>query len=235
MTLAARIEALSWPAIEAELDARGCARAGPLLEAAECEALVALYGEDRRFRKRVEMARHRFGVGDYAYFDEPLPKLVATLRNGLYRRLAPTANRWNRAVGERERFPARLPEFIERCHRAGQMRPTPLLLRYETDGFNCLHRDLYGDVAFPLQAMVLLSRPGRDFRGGEFLVVENRARQQSRGVALAPSYGELILFANSWRPVQGARGMLRASLRHGVSPVDAGRRFALGVIFHDAA
>lgn len=234
-SLRARVEELPWKNLEESLDAAGYASAGPFLEPEECAALVKLYGQDRRFRKRVEMARHSFGEGDYAYFERPLPKAVATLQEALYRRLVPTANRWNRALGRKATYPKTLSDFHRQCRRAGQGKPTPLLLRYVAGGFNCLHRDLYGEIAFPIQAMVLLSAPGRDFRGGEFLIVENRARQQSRGAALTPGHGDLVLFANNERPAEGARGTLRASMRHGLSPLRSGKRFALGIIFHDAA
>ncbi|MEX2205796.1 MAG: 2OG-Fe(II) oxygenase [Myxococcota bacterium] len=230
-----RIERLDWGAIEAELDARGCARVGALLGKDECAKLVALYADAARFRKRVDMERHRFGRGDYAYFANPLPELVTRLRAELYPRLAPIANRWMELMLRPERYELELDAYLERCHRAGQTKPTPLLLHYEKSGFNCLHRDLYGPLAFPLQAMVMLCEPGVDFTGGEFLVVENRARQQSIGHALSPARGELVLFAVNERPVLGARGFTRASLRHGVSALGSGERYTLGIIFHDAA
>ena len=230
-----RIERLDWGAIETQLDARGCARAGALLGKEECAALVALYADDARFRKRVDMERHRFGRGDYAYFANPLPEIVARLRRALYPRLAPIANAWMERLRRPERYELELDAYLERCHAAGQTKPTPLLLHYEKSGFNCLHRDLYGPLAFPLQAMVMLCEPGVDFTGGEFLVVENRARQQSIGTALSPARGELVLFAVNERPVLGARGFTRASLRHGVSALETGQRYTLGIIFHDAA
>lgn len=230
-----RIEALAWPEIGAKLDQSGCARAGTVLPPALCGELIALYKDDARFRKRIVMERHRFGRGDYAYFANPLPEIVAALRRALYPRLAPIANRWAELLRRREGYPAQLDEFLERCHRAGQTKPTPLLLHYEQGGFNCLHRDLYGAHAFPLQAMVMLSEPDVHFAGGEFLVVENRARQQSIGTALSPRQGELVVFAVNERPVPGKRGSARASLRHGVSVVESGERYTLGIIFHDAA
>jgi len=230
-----RVDALAWSEIEAQLDARGCARAGPVLSPGECTALIALHADDARFRKRIEMERHRFGRGDYAYFARPLPEIVTSLRHALYSGLAPIANRWAERMRRPDRYPPLLDEYLDRCHRAGQTRPTPLLLHYEKSGFNCLHRDLYGAHAFPLQAMIMLSEPEVDFAGGEFLVVENRARQQSIGTALAPLRGELVVFAVSERPVPGKRGFARASLRHGVSTVESGQRYTLGIIFHDAA
>ncbi len=229
------IERLDWGAIEAELDARGCSRAGAVLGAEDCASLIAGYRDDARFRKRVEMERHRFGRGDYAYFANPLPDVVAGLRRALSPRLAPLANRWLERLRRPERHPAELDAYLERCHAAGQTKPTPLVLHYEKGGFNCLHRDLYGPLAFPLQAMVMLCTPGRDFTGGEFLVVENRARQQSIGHALSPARGELVVFAVNERPVEGKRGFMRASLRHGVSAIENGERYTLGIIFHDAA
>jgi hypothetical protein len=229
------ISRLDWNAIEAELDARGCARAGTVLDAGDCARLVALYRDDARFRSRVDMERHRFGRGDYAYFAHPLPELVTGLRRALYPRLAPIANRWMERLRRPVRYPERLDAYLEQCHAAGQTRPTPLLLHYEKSGWNALHRDLYGRLVFPLQAMVMLCRPGVDFTGGQFLVVENRARQQSIGHALSPEQGELVLFAVNERPVAGKRGFTRASLRHGVSQIESGERYTLGVIFHDAA
>jgi hypothetical protein len=229
------IDALAWPEIDAKLEVSGCTRAGPVLTQAQCDGLIALYEDDARFRKRVVMERHRFGRGDYAYFAHPLPEIVSELRRALYPRLAPIANRWAEALRRPERYPAQLDDFLERCHRAGQTKPTPLLLHYEKSGFNCLHRDLYGAHAFPLQAMIMLSEPAGDFAGGEFLVVENRARQQSIGTVLSPRRGELVIFAVNERPVSGKRGFTRASLRHGVSEVESGERYTLGVIFHDAA
>ena len=225
---------MDWPAVVATLWERPYARLGPLLTAAECRALVALYDDDRRFRSRVDMERHRFGVGEYKYFDRPLPSVVEDLRTLAYARLAPIANLWAEALGESELYPAGLPAFLARCAAAGQKRPTPLLLRYEAGGSNALHQDLYGDVAFPLQLAVFLSRPGRDYVGGAFLLVEQRPRAQSVGEAVSCRQGEGLVFANRHRPVRGARGFHRATVRHGVSRVESGRRLTLGVIFHDA-
>lgn len=235
MSLRDRVAALPWEALGHQLDQTGHAGGAPLLGPLECEELVALYAEDARFRKRIVMERHAFGKGDYAYFADPLPDPIATLREALYLQLAPIANRWQQKLGQDEIFPEELGGYLELCHAAGQTQPTPLLLHYEEEGFNCLHRDLYGDWVFPIQAMVMLSRPGQDFEGGEFLVVENRARQQARGSVRNPALGELTLFAVNERPAQGKRGAVRASTRHGVSPVHWGERYTLGVIFHDAA
>ncbi len=234
MSIRERLARLDWTAIEAALGAWGYAKAGPLLTPEECAALVALYADDRRFRSRIDMARYRFGVGDYQYFAEPLPPLVAALRRHAYPPLAGVANRWMEALGARARYPDELPDLIARCHQAGQTKPTPLLLHYEAGGYNCLHRDLYGDVAFPLQLTCFLSRRGVDYTGGEFLLVEQRPRAQSRGQAIATEQGEVVIFATAERPVRGARGYFRAAVRHGVSRVLSGSRYTLGIIFHDA-
>jgi hypothetical protein len=205
-----------------------------VLSAAERGALSSLWGEDARFRSSVDMERHRFGLGRYRYFARPLPALVQNLRTRLYRQLAPTANRWAEALRRPERYPPSLKGFLETCRRAGQTRPTPLLLRYEAGGYNRLHRDLYGDVVFPLQAAIPLGRPGEDFGGGEFLLVEQRPRAQSIGRAIQADPGEIVIFPTSDRPVPGRRGPVRASLRHGASHVTWGERLVLGLIFHDA-
>jgi hypothetical protein len=230
----ARVRALDWDRVRADLDRCGHARIPGLLDPAECRALASLYRQDDRFRATVDMQRHRFGRGEYRYFERPLPPLVEALRRALYPPLAGLANAWQARLGESFRYERTLPGFLRRCRAAGQTRPTPLLLRYEADGFNCLHRDLYGRVAFPLQVTVLLSRAGADFDGGEFLLVEQRPRQQSRGDAIALRQGEAIVFPTRDRPVAGARGAIRAQLRHGVSRVHRGERHALGIIFHDA-
>src|SRR5690606_2776277 len=195
----------------------------------------ALYPADEHFRSRVVMARHGFGRGEYKYFDYPLPAPVAGLREAIYPRLAPIANRWNAAMGVHDRYPAGHTAFIERCHAAGQRRPTPLLLQYGVDDYNCLHQDLYGEQVFPLQVALLLSEPGRDFEGGEFVLTEQRPRMQSRAEVLPLRQGDAAIFAVHHRPVQGARGPYRVNLRHGVSRVRAGRRHTLGIIFHDAS
>jgi hypothetical protein len=233
-SLLARVAALDWPALGRELDDWGYALTAPLLTPAECAALAALYADDARFRTRIAMARYRFGVGDYAYFAHPLPRLVRALRTALYARLAPVANAWMEALGEPVRYPARLEDFLARCHDAGQTRPTPLLLRYGPGGYNRLHQDLYGPLAFPLQATAFLSRPGTDYGGGAFLLVEQHPRQQSRGEALLPPQGALVVFPSAVRPVPGTRGPYRARVRHGVGRITRGRRFTLGVVFHDA-
>jgi uncharacterized protein len=229
----ARIAALDWKAIAADLDAQGCALAAAILSAAECEALAALYASDR-FRSRVVMARHGFGRGEYKYFAYPLPEVVAALRRALYARLAGIANRWNEAMGIDVRYPEVHAAFLDRCHRAGQTRPTPLLLTYGAGDYNCLHQDLYGEHVFPLQATFLLSAPAKDFTGGEFVLTEQRPRMQSRAEVVPLGQGDGVIFAVHHRPVQGARGSYRVKLRHGVSRVRSGRRSTLGIIFHDA-
>jgi hypothetical protein len=229
-----RLRALDWHGIEDRLSERGFARVPALLTAEECRQLVALYPDDTRFRSRVQMERHRFGVGDYSYFSRPLPTLVRDLRTHTYRRLAPIANRWSAQLRGHERFPSTLKSFLAHCHAHGQRRSTPLLLRYARGGYNRLHRDLYGDIAFPLQLTCFLSRPRIDYAGGEFLLIEQVPRTQLRGDAINPERGDMVVFPAADRPVPGRRGFLRASIRHGVSRVTRGSRFTLGIIFHDA-
>lgn len=235
VTLSARLARVDWKSAAASLDARGYARLPKILTAAECRAAAALWEAPERFRSHVDMERHRFGIGAYRYFAAPLPRLVGALRAATYAHLAPLANSWAEALGESRRYPATLAAFLASCRRAGQTRPTPLLLRYAAGGYNCLHRDLYGDIAFPLQLAVFLSRPGRDYDGGAFLLVEQHPRQQSRGEALLPEAGEGIVFATADRPAAGRRGSYRARMRHGVATVTRGERFTLGIVFHDAA
>jgi hypothetical protein len=233
--IAQRVAAVDWSRAREQLDDLGYARLPRLLRARECTDLVSRYPEGHAFRKRVSMEQHRFGVGEYHYFAYPLPDLVEQLRTALYRPLAAIANDWAKALGERTRYPPQHEEFLARCRRRGQLRPTPLMLHYGSGGLNHLHQDLYGSVAFPLQVTCLLDTPDRDFSGGEFLLVEGRPRQQSRGEAIALKRGEAIVFPTRERPVLGARGTpYRAKLRHGVSRVRSGQRHALGIIFHDA-
>jgi len=221
--VAARLGRLDWEGIGETLWERGWAKTGdPVLTPAECAGLIALYADESRFRSRVDMARHHFGLGEYKYFADPLPSPVRDLRESAYPRLAAVANGWRRALGERGTFPRRLAGLRAACRRAGQTKPTPLLLRYETGGFNCLHQDLYGAVAFPLQLTVSLSRRGPDYTGGDFLLVEQRPRQQSRGEAIALEQGEIIVFTTKHRPVRGVRGYVRATMRHGVSRLLSG-------------
>jgi hypothetical protein len=232
--LAERLAAIDWRRAEDSLRERPYARLGPVLTAEECASVAGLWSDEARFRSRVEMERFRFGVGQYKYFAEPLPPLVEALRTGAYPPLAVIANRWAEALGSAERFPATLEAFRQRCAQAGQREPTPLLLRYEAGGYNCLHQDLYGSIAFPLQVVAFLSQPGRDHTGGEFLLVEQRPRAQSVGEAVVGVQGELVAFVNRTRPVAGSRGHSRANVRHGLSRVHTGTRYALGIIFHDA-
>jgi hypothetical protein len=229
-----RVAAIGWDEVRVMLEERGYATTTPMLSAAECAELVGLYDDRERFRSRVDMARLRFGVGEYKYFANPLPPIVATLRKSLYLHVAPIANAWMQALKQDDRFPASLEEFTARCNREGQAKPTPLMLRYDSGGYNCLHQDLYGAIVFPIQFTIMLSCPEADFSGGEFLLVEQRPRAQSRGEAIGLKQGEAILFATRFRPVQGSRGYYRVNVRHGVSRIERGRRVTLGVIFHDA-
>jgi hypothetical protein len=231
---AERVGAIDWQRVAADLDAQGCALMETLLTAEECRTLAALYANDGTFRSRVVMARHGFGQGEYKYFDYPLPTLIAELRTALYPRLAPIANRWNERMGVVPRYPAGHAAFLDLCHKAGQRRPTPLLLQYGPGDYNCLHQDLYGELAFPLQVAILLSEPGRDFTGGEFVLTEQRPRMQSRPEVVPLRQGDAVVFAVHHRPVQGTRSTYRVNMRHGVSRLRSGRRHTLGVIFHDA-
>jgi hypothetical protein len=234
-TIEDRVAGLDWSRIEARLDEAGHAVSGPLLSPAECGAIAGLYAGDAGFRSRVVMARHGYGQGEYRYFAYPLPEPIAALRRAFYPRLAPTANRWRTLLGDQGRFPATLEAFLADCHAAGQTRPTPLLLKYGPGDYNRLHQDLYGDRVFPLQLTILLSDPTRDFSGGEFVLVEQKPRAQSRAEVVPLRQGEAVIFAVHHRPARGSRGHYRAALRHGVSTLRDGQRYTLGVIFHDAA
>ena len=227
-------EALDWRRIEAELDAFGVGLAGPILSDRDCAGLAALYDDETRFRSRIVMARHGFGQGEYQYFARPLPPVVEHLRQSVYAHLAPIANRWNAALGIDRRYPETLNRFLDECHALGQARPTPLLLKYGPGDYNCLHQDLYGDLFFPFQMVILLSQPGRDFEGGEFTLVEQRPRMQSRPEVVPLTQGEAAIFAVQHRPAMGKRGVYKVTLRHGVSRVRKGLRFTAGIIFHDA-
>ncbi len=230
-----RIAGLDWSGIAGGLAAQGWAVAAGLLEPDECRQLAGLYDGGGRFRSQVVMARHGFGQGEYKYFAYPLPDLVQELRGTLYPRLAPIANGWNEAMGIETRYPPDHAAFLRRCHEAGQVRPTPLLLRYGPGDYNCLHQDLYGEHVFPLQAAILLSRPGEDFTGGEFVLTEQRPRMQSRPHVVPLAQGDAVVFAVHHRPVRGGRGTYRVNMRHGVAALRGGSRHTLGVIFHDAA
>lgn len=229
------IDRVDWAQVGSDLDDQGHAVIQALLTPEQCRSMAALYAGAGPFRSRVVMERHGFGRGEYKYFDRPLPALVAGLRESVYPRLAPIANRWNEAMGIDVRYPPQHAEFIARCHAAGQSKPTPLLLEYGPGDYNCLHQDLYGEQVFPLQMVVLLSEPERDFTGGEFVMTEQRPRMQSRPMVLPLRQGDAAVIAVHHRPVQGTRGSYRVNLRHGVSLVRSGRRHTLGIIFHDAA
>lgn len=233
--MAERLRAIDWEQVSRVLDAQGSAMVERLLSSEECEGLASLYSHDELFRSRVVMARHGFGRGEYKYFNYPLPDLIERLRTTMYSYLVPIANRWNMAMGTDVRYPAKHADFIERCHQAGQIKPTPLLLQYGVDDYNCLHQDLYGEHVFPLQLTILLSKPHKDFTGGEFVMTEQRPRMQSRPEVVPLQQGDAVVFAVNQRPVQGARGVYRVTLRHGVSRVRSGHRHTAGVIFHDAA
>lgn len=234
-SIEARLDAADWTRAAEELDRQGWTVIPGLLTASECTEVSGLYDEEDRFRSTVVMARHGYGRGEYRYFAYPLPPLVAGLRSGLYPRFAPIANDWSRRLGTGVTFPGKHAEFLERCHAAGQRRPTPLVLRYRAGDYNCLHQDLYGEHVFPLQAAILLDRPGEDFEGGEFMLTEQRPRMQSRGSVVPLGRGDAVVFAVNQRPVEGSRGPYRVAMRHGVSTVRSGRRRTLGIIFHDAA
>jgi hypothetical protein len=229
------VSSIDWTRVGAGVDAQGSAVVEGLIPAAQCRALAGIYARDEFFRSRVVMARHGFGSGEYKYFRYPLPDPVGWLRTALYPHLAKIANRWNGAMGIDVRFPADHAAFIQRCHAAGQLKPTPLLLRYGEGDYNCMHQDLYGEHVFPLQLTILLSRPGKDFTGGEFVMTEQRPRMQSRAVVVPLRQGDAVIFAVNKRPVRGSRGVYRVNLRHGVSRVHSGRRHTAGIIFHDAA
>ena len=230
-----RLTALDWAQLDAELDADGWALAKTLLTAAECSSLSDLYAREDAFRSRVVMARHGFGQGEYKYFSYPLPAIVEQVRTALYPPLSRVANRWNEAMGIAVRFPEDHAAFLKRCHDAGQTRPTPLLLTYQAGDYNCLHQDVYGEHLFPLQVAFLLSAPGRDFTGGEFVLTEQRPRMQSRVHVVPLGQGDAVIFPVRHRPVHGTRGHYRVTMRHGVSRIREGHRRTLGVIFHDAA
>lgn len=229
-----RVQSADWPQITSDLDAYGCAVARGVLLPGECTALAALFDQDDLFRKRIVMARHGFGRGEYKYWNYPLPEAVAALRTALYPHLAGVANRWNETMKIDVRYPAVHAAYLDQCHVGGQTRPTPLLLQYGEGDFNCLHQDLYGDLFFPLQVTFLLSAPGQDFTGGEFVLTEQRPRMQSRAEVVQLEQGDGVIFAVRHRPIQGTRGAYRVNLRHGVSRIRSGRRHTMGIIFHDA-
>jgi uncharacterized protein len=233
-TIEARVESIDWPTVSADLDAYGWAGFKDLLTGNECADISRLYAADHKFRSHVIMAQHGFGRGEYKYFSYPLPEMIAGLRTAIYPHLAPIANRWNESMEIQVRYPESHAVFIERCHQAGQTRPTPLLLQYGAGDYNALHQDVYGEHVFPLQLAILLSEPERDFSGGEFVLTEQRPRMQSRAEVVPLRQGDGVVFAVHHRPVNGTRGSYRVNLRHGVSRLRSGRRHTLGIIFHDA-
>lgn len=235
MSAAQRVATFDWAQIQGELNERGACVLPGLLDADECGALRKSYTQDRAFRSTVVMARHGYGKGEYKYFNYPLPDLISDLRTALYPQLRPIANRWNAAMGFDVSFPEQHADFLKRCHEAGQARPTPLLLRYGVGDYNCLHQDVYGEHLFPLQVAILLSQPGEDFAGGEFVLTEQRPRMQSRPEVIPLTRGDAVIFAVRNRPQQGTRGTYRVNLRHGVSRLRSGERYTAGIIFHDAA
>lgn len=229
-----RIAGIAWDRVSEDLSAHGYAVVSGLVSRQECDGLAGLYPDDARFRKHILMARHGYGRGEYKYFSYPLPDLIGALRCGLYPPLSRVANAWNEAMGLPVRFPAEHSAFIKRCHKAGQLRPTPLLLKYTAGDYNCLHQDVYGEHVFPLQAALLLSEPEKEFTGGEFVLTEQRPRMQSRASVVPWRRGDAIIFAVRHRPVQGTRGFYRVNMRHGVSTIRSGQRYTAGIIFHDA-
>ncbi|MGF6177078.1 2OG-Fe(II) oxygenase [Ensifer sp. 4252] len=233
-TVETRVASYDWQVISDALNGYGCAVMEKLLSVEECQQISALYKDERHFRSHIHMSKHGFGKGEYRYFRYPLPDLLGGLRTALYPRLADIANAWNDRMGIERRYPAEHPEFLRQCHDAGQTRPTPLLLQYVSGDFNCLHQDLYGDLAFPIQVAILLSEPGQDFTGGEFVLTEQRPRMQSRVEVVPLRQGDAVAFAVHNRPVQGTKGNYRVNLRHGVSRVRSGLRHTVGIIFHDA-
>jgi hypothetical protein len=233
-SVADRIAGLDWPALTEQMDEQGFAQTAKIYSASECRELAGSFDEDENFRSTIDMRRYRFGEGEYKYFDAPLPGLIEKARQAFYPPLAELANDWARRLGEPDEFPADLDDFLERCHRAGQHRSTPLILRYFEGGHNTLHQDLYGDVAFPLQVATVLNRPGEDFEGGQFVLLEQRPRAQSRAHVIELERGAFVIFPTRQRPVQGKRGYYRSGMRHGVATVNSGERITLGIIFHDA-
>lgn len=234
-SIASRVDSLDWERAEDSLSQRGFAVTAPVLSPEECASLSAMYGDEGRFRSQIVMERYRFGVGDYKYFANPLPEIIASLRTAAYPHLARVANQWAEALGEKStRFPSQHEAFLNICDKAGQIKPTPLLLHYEAGGYNCLHQDIYGEVAFPLQMVFLLGQQGRDWEGGEFLLVEQQPRAQSKAEVVHADQGQAIIFTTRYRPVRGTRGYYRVNMKHGVSRVHRGTRYTLGIIFHDA-
>lgn len=230
-----RIEQLDWPKISGELNDNGYALVKGIITDAECNALVQQYDNKDIYRKTINMERYRFGAGEYKYFSYPLPGILEQLRQGIYPKLSPIANNWMKALNIDKQFPVTLGDLLEQCHAKGQTRPTPLILKYWEGGYNTLHQDLYGEVYFPMQLVIFLDQPGKDYAGGEFVLIEQRPRAQSRAIVLKPGKGDMLLFTTNFRPVKGTKGYYRVNMKHGVSEVTKGKRHTLGIIFHDAA
>ncbi|KIL41352.1 prolyl 4-hydroxylase subunit alpha [Gordoniibacillus kamchatkensis] len=232
--LVKRITALDWISLQRMLDDRGYAIVPALLDNSQCQEIIGTYEEEARFRTTIQMARYRFGIGEYKYYQAPLPQLLEQLRSGFYPELAKMANRWLEQLGRDPAYPASLAQFLEQCRENGQSRSTPLILKYEAGGYNCLHQDLYGEVFFPFQVVFVLNQREMDYAGGEFLLVEQRPRAQSRGHAISLDQGAALIFPTNYRPVLGSRGYYKTAIRHGVSTITSGTRYSLGIIFHDA-
>jgi hypothetical protein len=235
MDLKERIEHINWQAITESMNAKGYAAIPNILTAEECDSLTAAYDETSLYRKTIVMEHHGYGLGQYKYYNYPLPGLVQQLREGVYPNIAPIGNKWMEVLNIDKHFPGSLNELTERCHQHNQLRPTPLILKYNTGGYNAMHQDLYGEVFFPMQLVIVLNQPGQDFKGGEFVLVEQRPRMQSKAIVLNPGKGDMLLFTTNFRPVMGTKGYYRVNMKHGVSEVTEGERHTLGVIFHDAA
>jgi hypothetical protein len=229
-----KLDEINWNKVADELHSHGYAVTEPILTVAECMALIKGYSNDCLFRSRIQMEKYRFGAGEYKYFKYPLPEVIENLREHIYPKIVPVANSWLHSLNLKRQYPEKLSEFLEECHRGGQKRPTPLMLSYKKDDYNCLHQDLYGELFFPIQGTCMLSNPDSDFTGGEFLLIEQRPRAQSAGYVVSIPQGGFVFFATSFRPVQGSRGYYRVTMRHGVSKIQSGSRFTLGIIFHDA-
>jgi uncharacterized protein len=234
MRIPERIAAMDWALLHEALDEQGYACLPPLLRKEECRDLIGLYDEEERFRSRIDMAKYRFGIGEYKYFQSPLPPLIQELRTAFYPELGKAANRWRRLLGQEASYPAELSDFLAACHRHMQVRSTPLILKYETGGYNCLHQDLYGEMFFPFQVVLMLNEKGTEYTGGEFLLVEQRPRAQSRGHVLSLGQGAGVIFPTQRRPAAGKRGYHQHTIRHGVSTITSGARYSIGIIFHDA-
>ncbi|HEY4327876.1 MAG TPA: 2OG-Fe(II) oxygenase [Mucilaginibacter sp.] len=235
MEIQQRIDLLNWDGITADMNEKGYACISKILTGEECDQFISQYKNESLYRKTINMERYRFGLGEYKYYQYPLPNLIQQLRENIYPQLAPIANNWMRVLNIDQHFPDSLGQLLEHCHEKNQTRPTPLVLQYGKGGYNTLHQDLYGEVYFPMQAVLFLNEPGEDYEGGEFVLIEQRPRAQSKAIVLKPSKGDMLLFTTNFRPVKGTKGYYRVNMKHGVSELTEGRRYTLGVIFHDAA